>query len=251
MLWCRAGWAILPRLKPNREDEATLSVSMFRRAFDLGLKPAYVAARRLIIDTLERRAGIYTAGHVELEDLGLDSQDRCGHRPSGWFTLHRILPIAEVSDKDVFIDFGCGMGRIVYQAAARYPFARVIGVESSEVLHRNAQENLERTRAHLRSAEVELICADAMDYQVPDDVTVVYFGNPFTGPIFASVIEQLVASLERSPRRLRIIYFNPVEDRYLRETGFQVVKRSRGLRPTREWSWSNSTRMYEWPLAEM
>ncbi len=226
-----------------------MSASLFRRAFDLCLKPAYVALRHRIIRTLERRAGIYTAGHVELEDLGLDSQDRCGHRPSGWFTLHRILPIAEVSDRDVFIDFGCGMGRIVYQAAARYPFARVIGVENSEVLQRIAQENLERTRARLRSAEVQLVCADAMDYQVPDDVTIVYFGNPFTGPIFASVIDQLIASLERNPRRLRIIYFNPVEDRYLREAGFQVVRRSRGLRPTREWSWSNSARMYQWSLA--
>ncbi len=218
---------------------------MFRRAFDLGLRPAYVALRQRIIRTLERRAGIYTAGHVELEDLGLDSQDRCGHRPSGWFTLHRILPIAEVSHRDVFIDFGSGMGRIVYQAAARYPFARVVGVENSEVLHRVAQDNLERTRASLRSAEVQLVCADAMDYQVPDDVTIVYFGNPFTGPIFASVIEQLTASLGRNPRRLRIIYFNPVEDRCLREAGFAVVKRSRGLRPTREWSRSNSAQMYE------
>lgn len=228
-----------------------MSVSIFRRAFDLGPKPAYVVLRRLIIRTLERRAGIYTAGHVELKDLGLDSEDRSGHKPSHWFTLHRILPIAEVSDRDVFIDFGSGMGRIVYQAAARYPFARVIGVESSEVLHRVAQENLERTRARLRSAEVQLVCADAMDYQVPDDVTIAFFNNPFTGHIFASVIEQLIASLERNARRMRIIYFNPVEDRYLRQAGFQVVKRGRGLRPTREWSWSNSARVYEWPLAEM
>lgn len=218
---------------------------MFRRAFALGPKPAYVALRRLIIGALERRAGIYTAGLVELEDLGLDSRDRCGHRPSGWFTLHRILPRAEVSDRDVFIDFGSGMGRIVYQAAARYPFSRVIGVENSEVLHRVAQDNLERTRARLRSAEVQLVCADATDYEIPDDVTIVYFGNPFTGPIFASVIDRLTASLQRSPRRLRIIYFNPIEDRSLRDAGFRVVKRSRGLRPTRSWSRSNSALMYE------
>ena len=50
-----------------------------------------------------------------------------------------------------------------------------------------------------------------MDYEVPDDVTVAFFDNPFVGRIFATVVDRLIASVDQAPRRLRIIYFNPVE----------------------------------------
>lgn len=86
---------------------------------------------------------------------------------------------------------------------------------------------------------------DAREFEIPDDVTVVYLNNPFSGPIFAYVVESLLASVKRSPRRLRIIYFNPVEERLLLEGGFRLVKTIRGLRPSAEWSRANSARLYE------
>jgi hypothetical protein len=97
----------------------------------------------------------------------------------------------------------------------------------------------------MRCRDVELVVADAREHQVPDDVSVVYFGNPFSGAIFAAVVERLVRSVERKPRRLRVVYFNPVEHRTLIDAGFDVTKTVRGLRPGAEWSRSNSVRMYE------
>jgi 16S rRNA G966 N2-methylase RsmD len=221
---------------------------MLRRAFRLTVRPFYVGVRGLAVRLMEQREGIRTAGEIPIEELGIDPQDRIHYQPSRWFTLDRILPVREVGEDDVFIDMGSGMGRVVYRAAARYPLARVIGVEQSERLHRIAEENLRRARGRLRSREVELVLADASEYELPDDVTIVYFSNPFTGRIFASVLEGVVRSLERRPRRLRIIYFNPVEERMLLDAGFQVTRRLRGMRPTRKWSQSNSTRMYERPV---
>jgi hypothetical protein len=159
--------------------------------------------------------------------------------------LRRVLPRREVGADDVFIDIGSGMGRVVFQAAG-YPFKRVIGVELSEELNRVARANIENNRDRLFCRDVELVTADATDYRLPDDVTVAYFANPFTGDIFRTVIEQLLESLDRRPRRLRLIYRNPVEHDYLMSTGrFRPVRRLRGWRPTEEWSVSNSTRMYE------
>ena len=60
--------------------------------------------------------------------------------------LRRILPAREVEPHDVFLDIGCGMGRAVYQAAANYPFKRVIGVELSHELTQAARRNIERNR---------------------------------------------------------------------------------------------------------
>ena len=218
---------------------------MLRALFDRVVKPPYVFIRGQVTSGLERRAGIRTEGQLTPEELGLSAENQQRYQPSSWLALRRLLLPGDVTRDDVFIDFGSGMGRVVFQAAARYPFRRVIGVELSERLHAIAEDNIARTRHRLRCQDVMLVRGDAREYEIPDDVTVVYFGNPFTGPIFDAVVRHLVASVERNPRVLRVLYWNPVEERLLLEAGFTLVKRIRGMRPTREWSLSNSMRMYE------
>lgn len=175
---------------------------------------------------------------------------RQGYLPAGWMSLRRILPPREVTDHDVFVDFGSGMGRVVLQAA-RYPFRKVIGVEISQALHSIAQENIDHNRQRLRCPDVELVHADALEYELPDDVSVAFLYNPFRGEIFATVIERLLQSVERNPRLLRIIYVNPVEERLLLGTGrIRHARTVSGWRPSKEWSRSNSIRMYEAVVAE-
>ena len=217
-----------------------------RAVFNRTARPVYVRTRHAVVGLLERRAGIQTEGHLRPDELGFDGTYRQRYQPSGWTRLRKILPQRQVGPDDVFIDFGSGMGRVVYQAAAQYPFKRVIGVELSEQLHRIAQENIDRNRERLRCQDVELASGDVLDYEIPPDVTVAFFANPFTGPVFQKVIERLVASVDSAPRRLRLIYLNPVEEEFLLGTGrFRMVRATRGMRPTPEWSRSNSIRMYE------
>jgi hypothetical protein len=46
------------------------------------------------------------------------------------------------------------------------------------------------------------------------------------------VVERIIESLDRAPRRLILGYLNPLMDRHLRETGrFRLVRLSRGMRP--------------------
>jgi Histone methylation protein DOT1 len=216
-----------------------------RRAFDRVVKPIYVGIRDRVNRRLDRRHGIETLGIVELEELGLAGPDRERYKPTEWSTLPRILRRADVGPDDVFIDFGSGLGRVVYQAALRYPFKRVIGVELSRELNEVAQRNLERNRARLRCADVELVVCDVLDYAIPDDVTVAFFANPFRGATFAAVVDRLLQSIDRRPRTLRLIYRNPVEHEHLMATGrFEVINRLRGMRPGADWSRSNSTTMY-------
>lgn len=216
-----------------------------RRLFDITIKPGYVFIRDGINRLLERRHGIETLGVVELEELGLAGPGRQRYRPTEWTTLRRILRRREVGPEDVFIDFGSGLGRVVYQAALRYPFKRVIGVELSEQLNDVARRNLERNRSRLRCRSFELLAGDVLDFDIPDDVTVAFLANPFQGPIFTTVIERLLESVDRRPRPLRLIYRNPVEHAHLMSTGrFRPVRRLRGMRPGAEWSRSNSTVMY-------
>jgi hypothetical protein len=187
-----------------------------------------------------------TDGRVHLDELGLGARNRISYTPSGWLTLRRALPRRSVDGSDVFIDYGSGKGRVVMQAAARYPFKRVIGLEISSELNDFAQRNLDGARHGLACEEVELVTADVLEYQPPDDVTIAYMYNPFRGDILATAVRRLIASVDRNPRGLRLIYVNPIDHDLLMATGrFELKRKLRGLRPTKSWARSASTHVYE------
>lgn len=134
-----------------------------------------------------------------------------------WF-VPLVLPPASVAPGEVFLDVGSGKGRQVLYAASRYRFARVVGVELAGDLHRAAEANLRRWRG--RRAPVELVHSDVLEWPIPDDVTVVFAYNPFGSPVFERFLARLTASLERAPRRLRLLYANPQLHRRVLEAGF-------------------------------
>ena len=193
---------------------------------------------------LERRYNVETERPVMLEDLGLDAPDRLEYRPTPWRSFKQMLPRDEVAPDDVFCDLGCGMGRAVL-LAARYPFKRVIGVELAPELADIARRNVEQMRAKVEARDVEIVTADATAYSIPDDLTILYLYNPFTGEIFDRVLENVIASVDRAPRRLRVIYRHPTEYEKLEATGrFERVRtiepKQRRGRPT-----TSKTHIYE------
>jgi hypothetical protein len=173
---------------------------------------------RLFGRVLERRYGVTTGDYVYLEDLGLAPDNRVWHDPSDWLGLHRALSRLNITPNDVFVDFGSGLGRALV-VAATFPFRRVIGVEVSAELVERARANLERRRGRIQAGAVELVTSDAVEWEVPPDVTVAYFYCPFTGDVFDAVVERLLDSLDEHPRPFRLVYNFPVEHSRLIRTG--------------------------------
>ena len=169
--------------------------------------------------TLERARRLSTSPRVPLATLGLAHPERVDYQPSGWLSLRLLLRRRDVQSHDVFADIGAGMGRVVYQAARRYRFKRVIGVELSPDLAELARANVERHRRRLRCKDVRIETTDALSWEVPDDLTVAYMFRPFTGAIFEGMVERLIASHDRAPRRLRIVYVKPEAHDWLMATG--------------------------------
>ena len=48
---------------------------------------------------------------------------------------------------------------------------------------------------------------DATTFEVPTDVTTIYFNNPFAGKILAKVLHKIRKSYEQQPRRIKIICY--------------------------------------------
>jgi hypothetical protein len=175
----------------------------------------------------ERGLAASTQTALRLEDLGLAAPGRTGYEPSGWLWLRRALRGCRITREDVFVDFGSGLGRVVYAAARHHPFGRVIGVELSERYNEVARRNIEHARRRLRCPDVEIVTADATQWLVPDEMTYAYLFNPFKGEVFAAVLDNILASLDRRPRRLTILYANPVMGRAILDTGrFRRVRSS-------------------------
>ena len=174
------------------------------------------AARQLGPSRLRRRLERFAS---RVLDRGLDTSgparepehdhpDRLHYVPSPWHVLPRALRYLGVSDRDVFVEFGCGKGRVVHQAA-RWPFRRVVGVEISPVLAEAARSGLAARRHQHRCRDVEIVVADVTAFRVPDDLTIGYFYHPFRGETFESVLRGIVESIDRNPRRVRLIFVLP------------------------------------------
>src|SRR5688572_258735 len=158
----------------------------------------------------EKRAGVATEEPISLRDLGVPVENRIWHHPSHYWALRRAFRRLDPGPDDVLIDFGSGLGRVLAVAAA-LPIRKVIGVELSEVLVERSRANLAGYRGPRRAGSIVVIQADALDYEIPDDLTIVYMFCPFTGTIFDDVFRRLLESVDRRPRVLRMVYNYPLE----------------------------------------
>jgi tRNA1(Val) A37 N6-methylase TrmN6 len=176
-----------------------------------------------------------TAGHVSLEDAGVAHADAVRYGASPWWVLRWLLPASAVGPSDVFVELGCGKGRVVLDAARRYPFRGVVGVELAPALGDVARALVERERESLRCRDVRIETMDATEFAIPDDMTHAYLYNPFNGATFERVCANIVASLDRAPRTVRLMYLHPADHATLAATGrFRLVRRVRTARLVHE-----------------
>ena len=87
----------------------------------------------------------------------------------------------------------------------KFPFCRVDGLELSEHIASIAARNFRRLGAD-RST---VFAGDASTFQDYDNYNYAYFYNPFPTHVMRQVVGNLVGSIERRPRRFRLIYDNP------------------------------------------
>lgn len=126
--------------------------------------------------------------------------------------LFHILRSARIGRSDVFVDIGCGRGRVL-RCAARTRIAGVIGIEDIRELCEDARKNLGRIRHPRVSARVIHGRAEDFDY---GSGSVFFLFNPFGPATLRRVLAEIEPTIANRP--IKIIYANPVYDAVLAET---------------------------------
>ena len=118
------------------------------------------------------------------------------------------------------LDFGCGKGRILV-VAAHYGFKSITGIEFSRLFCIEAESNIEKLSANFPATEFNVICADASSYKIENFQNCFFFFNPFDEVVLLKVVKNILSSLKEFPRKIFIIYINPIHKEIFLSAGFE------------------------------
>jgi predicted RNA methylase len=179
---------------------------------------------------IDRYYSIDTEGIVELPLLGIDKDVGSRQESTPFNHISNILQTLKITPEDVFVDMGSGKGRVLLMAGL-FPFKCIVGVDVSQKLNEICKLNIERMKKNLKAKNFLIITSNANDYEIPDDATFIYFFNPFGMEVMKKVVERIIDSVDRHPRKVTIIWHNP---KYEME-----FERYYDLKKTREINWRN------------
>lgn len=154
--------------------------------------------------------GIDTRRCVPLKELEISSKNKKAgklYQPTRGRAFKRLMQNIQFPNNSVFVDVGCGKGRIVMLASI-CGFPKVRGIEFSKELCLIARQNIETLRhKKLLNGIVEIVECDAANYEIQEDENVFFFFYPFTAEIMGVFLHNLRKSLQQKPRMIWLIYF--------------------------------------------
>lgn len=172
-------------------------------------------ADRLRDSRYDREFGISSSPQQQSKNSGLTSPELVHYQAVSYSDMRELLQSLAIGSSDVFLDYGSGMGRAVCLAAT-YPFRTVIGVEISPDLCGIARHNISQVSGKLRCRDVRIAEGNAADYEIPGEVSIFFFFNPFRGSVLARVLNNVARSVREFPRRIQMIFYGTVASNHFR-----------------------------------
>jgi SAM-dependent methyltransferase len=123
--------------------------------------------------------------------------------PSAYYSAKRAFDQIHIKYENCsFVDYGCGLGRMLF-FASQFPFRKIIGVEASEQMIQQAKISLTGYYRRKRkfAPEWTIEKKDVRQFKVPSDARVFYFYDPFGPAVMKPVLDRIVRSVSRYPRK--------------------------------------------------
>lgn len=111
--------------------------------------------------------------------------------------LNKIFKDYPISSDDVFVDIGCGTGRVIAYLLYKKKLCNIIGIEiNSDVI-------ISTEKFFNKYENVQFFKGNAIE-ELPLNTTVIYLYNPFDFNNFVKLIDRI----ENNFSHIRVIYFN-------------------------------------------
>jgi len=123
-----------------------------------------------------------------------------------------------------FIDIGCGSGKILAASISK-GFRKVTGIDLDKEGLQNATIACNELVRRYPKTEFEIMNVDAANFDIPTSINVIFMFNPFGERTMQEVIKNIKKSFQLSPRRICIIYQNPVLEKQYYDAGFKSIYR--------------------------
>jgi hypothetical protein len=159
---------------------------------------------------IDRRYGTDTGGVISATTLrtgaaaDIHNFGYVSSQPSIVRTALQTIP--DLADA-VFVDMGCGKGRVLV-VASEHPFRRIVGVELSPELCRIARANAARVAAQYPGrTPIEVVESDVLGFELPPGKLVIYIYNSFFPRMMKAVAEKIAHRISAEP--MFVVYYNP------------------------------------------
>lgn len=150
---------------------------------------------------------------------GVNGKDYVGYQASVLIDSKMIKALS-VSSEDRILDIGCGKGKMVFYFD-KLGFGRSDGLEYSKALADCAERNMK-----ILKRNCSIIHGDAISFEGYKDYNYFYLANPFGKETMRRVMQKIEDSYEANPRKITIIYYNPLCHEQVVQSGFFHLRRS-------------------------
>jgi SAM-dependent methyltransferase len=176
------------------------------------IRNVYAPAQRT--HPIDKIYGIDTSGVVQAENIHPDQTLHSqiiayvGSQPS--IVRRAISALGDIRDY-VFVDLGCGKGRVTV-VASEFPFRAVSGVELSAALAATARLNAAAiARQFPERPKVTIAEANVVHFPLPAAKTVLFNYHAFGAELMAKIVARCEAALASGELpHMFFIYYNPV-----------------------------------------
>ena len=135
------------------------------------------------------------------------------YEPTPFSALETLFEEYELKSSDRIVDFGCGKGRLNFFINYVYD-ATVVGIDMNELLYEEAMDNRKNylKKVDTDKEKIEFHCCNAQKYQIKPEDNRFYFFNPFSVQVFNAIVNNILLSLETTPREVDLVLYYPSDD---------------------------------------
>ena len=209
----RLAFGLVVHCRKGAKDTMNKLQSRWQRLRHLGPRRAFETLANVIEDRLfDLRFSCETSAKLHRSDYDQSLkhlEHAVPYQPARARSFRIMMQQLDLPADSVFVDVGCGMGRVLL-LASRYPFKRIVGIDLSADLCSIAERNMTMLPRVGSAVPYEIHAENVTTYAFKPDENVFFLYNPFDETIMAKFIAALQNSVRQAPRPIWLIYLKPL-----------------------------------------